>query len=493
MPHPARPLAMAWHTLRPLPLLGVFLVAALLRPLIGTNIDVSWLLTIGEKMLAGERLYVDIIEVNPPASAFLYLPAIAIARALHLAPEIVVDALIFFAAGLSLFLAGRVLVRARLIDRADGWMLAALAAAILTILPMQTFGEREHIAIIALLPAVAVLAARAQRKDAGLSSIVAAGLGSAIAIIIKPYFALALALAVIACAYASRSWRVLFAPENWIAGALAVGYGIFVVVAYPEFIRDVMPIVTAVYLPPRLSLARLLTTPASACWVGALALLAAWKRREMLVPPLSLLVASSAGFAVVYLVQGKGWPYHSYPMLALAFIALAVAGLQRKHSAHDSLVILPITALAAVSCLWLNVVGRFDALVEPIGRLKAQPSMLVISTDLSIGHPLVRRLGGRWVSRVSSLWISAGVRWRVTEDTLDAHTRALLRDYAARDRDMLVEDIRRNQPDIIVVEKGLFDWEAWSRADLLIAEQLRAYRPATVIDRFVILQRDRAG
>jgi hypothetical protein len=48
----------------------------------------------------------------------------------------------------------------------------------------------------------------------------------------------------------------------------------------------------------------------------------------------------------------------------------------------------------------------------------------------------------------------------VTEDTLDAHTRALLRDYAARDRDMLVEDIRRNQPDIIVVKKGVFDWEA---------------------------------
>jgi hypothetical protein len=488
----AAPFAATFQAWRSLPLIAVFVGAALLRPLIGTNIDVSWLITIGEKMLAGERLYVDIVEVNPPASAFLYLPAIVLARAIGLAPEIVVDALVLVAAGLSIFLTGLILRAARLVDHIDGWLLAALAAAILTILPMQTFGEREHIAVIALLPALAVLAARANKIEVAFWSVVAAGIGSAIAIIIKPHFALPFALAALACAYAARSWRILFAPENWIAAALAAGYGVFVVVAYPEFIRDVMPMVTAVYIPPRLGLVRLLTTPAIACFAGSLALLAVWKRREILAPPLSLLVAIAIGFAAVYLIQGKGWPYHSYPMLAFAFVALAVAESRPKRAVQDRLAILPIVALAAISCLWLNVVGRFDYLAEPIRRLHPHPSMLVISTDLTIGHPLVRRLGGTWVSRVGGLWISAGVHWRLTEETLDAETKALLLRYAARDRDMLVEDIRGKRPDIVIVEKGEFDWEAWTHADPQIAAALRDYRTATVVGRFLILAREPA-
>src|SRR5207249_12220136 len=36
--------------------------------LVPIDCDVSWLITVNEKMLAGQRLYVDIIEVNPPAS-----------------------------------------------------------------------------------------------------------------------------------------------------------------------------------------------------------------------------------------------------------------------------------------------------------------------------------------------------------------------------------------------------------------------------------------
>jgi hypothetical protein len=54
---------------------------------------------------------------------------------------------------------------------------------------------------------------------------------------------------------------------------------------------------------------------------------------------------------------------------------------------------------------------------------------------------------------------------------------------------MLAEDIRRNRPDIIVVEKDVFDWEAWARADPLIAERLRPYRPAAAIGPFVVLRR----
>ena len=37
-----------------------------LQVLLRVNVDVAWLLTVGEKMLDGQRLYVDILETNPP-------------------------------------------------------------------------------------------------------------------------------------------------------------------------------------------------------------------------------------------------------------------------------------------------------------------------------------------------------------------------------------------------------------------------------------------
>ena len=64
--------------------LAVVAVALALRATLRTNVDVAWLLTVGEKVLDGQRLYADILEVNPPASMIIYWPAILIARTLGL-------------------------------------------------------------------------------------------------------------------------------------------------------------------------------------------------------------------------------------------------------------------------------------------------------------------------------------------------------------------------------------------------------------------------
>src|SRR5258706_12634221 len=58
----------------------VFVVAILLRQVVPLNTDVSWLLVIGERVVDGQRLYVDIVEINPPRAVFAYLPRIALAR-----------------------------------------------------------------------------------------------------------------------------------------------------------------------------------------------------------------------------------------------------------------------------------------------------------------------------------------------------------------------------------------------------------------------------
>jgi hypothetical protein len=49
-----------------LAVVAVVAVAVLLRQALPFNVDVSWWLIVSERMLDGQRLYVDILETNPP-------------------------------------------------------------------------------------------------------------------------------------------------------------------------------------------------------------------------------------------------------------------------------------------------------------------------------------------------------------------------------------------------------------------------------------------
>jgi hypothetical protein len=488
--------ALAARLRRALPLILVTIVAIVLRLFIVTASDVSWLITLSEKVLDGNRLYIDLIEVNPPASILLYLPAVALARLIGVAPEIVVNTLIFLAVGASLWISSRILVRARLLDGVDGWIFVAFAASLLLIFPARAFAQREHIAVIVLLPALAVYVARAQGISPGFAAAIIAGIGTGIAVSIKPHFALAIILAAATAAYHAKSWRLLFAPEHWIAGGIIAIYGASIFVFYPQFISDVLPLVQAIYVPIRQPLSVILTRLPAILWLLSIFLLAIQKQRAILAPRFSILLMASCGFALAHLAQGKGWPYQTYPMLALSLLTLAIlpsehSGKVRKESTPKNsrtarlLVLATTIGFVAVGFNWLTLGPDFTPLAETIQRYATQPRMLVISSDFGLGHPLVRQLRGQWVQRVGSLWITKCAEWMLKREHSPVAA-ALLESYVARDRAMLLEDIRREKPDIILVDQ---DWEAYTRSDSALSELLKAYGEVSREQGIIILRR----
>src|SRR5712671_3976372 len=212
-------------------------------------------------------------------------------------------------------------------------------------------------------------------------------------------------------------------------------------------------------------------------------------------------VYGAVGFMAAFIVQGKGWAYHSYPMLALALIALAFAVSEHKppaSAAGGGRRLGPISAFGAFFVLtfcWMNTPDTvsMSALAGPIRQAKPHPTMLEISSDPAIGQPLVREVGGRWVGTVSFLWITMGGQWRRTHESLPPETAARIADYMALDRRFLVGDIRRARPDIILVEKAPTDWEAWARADPEIAELLKPYSEVVTMNNVLVLKRDSDG
>src|SRR5258708_14151050 len=65
---------------------AVFVAAVLLRQVLPLNVDVSWYLIVSERMLDGQRLFVDILETNPPMAVSGYLLRVAVARATGVGP-----------------------------------------------------------------------------------------------------------------------------------------------------------------------------------------------------------------------------------------------------------------------------------------------------------------------------------------------------------------------------------------------------------------------
>ena len=182
----------------------LFAAAVALRHVLAANTDVSWLLTVAERVLDGQRLYVDVVETNPPMAVLVYMPGIVIARALGLPVEIVTDSLMFAAIFVSLAIVARILKHSSL-PGADSWLLAPLAFAAFAILPMQAFGQREHIAVVELLPLLAVFAVRMKEEAPSTWMVVVSGCGAGLAVSFKPQFAVAIVCAVVCLAIYLRS------------------------------------------------------------------------------------------------------------------------------------------------------------------------------------------------------------------------------------------------------------------------------------------------
>src|SRR5262249_49566758 len=144
------------------------------------------------------------------------------------------------------------------------------------------------------------------------------------------------------------------------------------------------------------------------------------RRSQRYDPFYGILIAASVGFAAAYVAQAKGWPYHSYPMMALALIALACALSERRAIgllAQGGRLSVP-GFLGTVTYAWMNAAPSRTSLVAPIRQIKPHPTMLAIASNIAVGHPLVRQVEGRWISAAPALWITACVLFRRKHETL---------------------------------------------------------------------------
>jgi hypothetical protein len=508
--------------------LAALAAAIVVQARFGAIGDVSWMITISEKWLDGAVPYVDFIETNPPAAILLYLPPVALARAVGAHAEFVVAAWGFAACGVSAAAAAAILSRAGLLGELGPASLGAALFA-LTLLPGRAFDERDFFVALLALPALAVVAARAAGAAPGARSAVAAGLCIAAVVAIKPPYGL---LFVGPAAYLAARRGVgaaLRAGEYWLAAGAALAYVAVVGWRFPAYFGDVLPAVAAAYLPVREAARDLVVNAAVVAWAAlatALALVAGPRLRAPLIATPAL---AALGALATFFIQGKGWLYQAYPALALIALAFGAA-VDMRGATPGRLAVLAAAAVAAAlvgslaplppfaGAVAVALVGG-GALIAVSGRhmvaaeretrlaelaaatiagavwlffaspptspdcdfmravtaLGPHPRLAAIAEGLGVGFPLVRRVDGVWVQRSQGMLLTSGARRLIGENPGDFALAARLAPIIARDRDIVAEDIRRNRPDGILVNTVNPGFHRWAMNDPTLAGALADY------------------
>ncbi|MBI3512918.1 MAG: hypothetical protein HY060_02470, partial [Proteobacteria bacterium] len=275
------------------------------------NHDVAALLQFAQRMLHGERLYAELIDVNPPMIFLLDTIPVAAAELLRLSTVacfvVFVLALVVTSFAASLRLLASV-DDARQPVGALLW--PAVIAFVLLAYPMHSFGQREHLLLIFALPYVLIAAARAEGDVVPRGAAASAALFALIGITLKPYYAVVpLALELLVLTRAGwRAWAR--SPQPWLIMAGCVAYLGAVALWLPDYYRVIVPLVAQCYdqfaVAAWLDLFTRDQVPALLLPLAPLAVIA-WRLPEARLA--RAMVCLTVAATAAGLLQGKGWDY----------------------------------------------------------------------------------------------------------------------------------------------------------------------------------------
>ena len=475
-----------------LPALG-FLPFVLLPPF---NQDVAAVLDFSQRWLAGERLYADMIDVNPPLIFILNLGPALLARWTGVSPIAAFQLAMLVLGALVAWLCRRV-VRPR--GPGEAAFLGAMPVLVL-LAPGTDFGQRDPLMLLLALPYLLQASARAEGTPAGPRIAVAllAGIGFAL----KPYFA---AIPLLVEAYVLLRRRRLDASVATLA-AVAAAYGAVVLLLFPDYLSRAVPISVEAYLGfaddatvPLLLGQRL----AKILLVLIAASVLAWGTGERV----RVLILAAFGGVIAAIVQHKGWSYHVVPveLLTLALSGLAVIKLLDRLGYTRPLRAAAI--LMGLSCVYLVSNGETPwaqwrhgrspeaALGAAIERHAAGGRVLGLIGPIAPLFPALTYAGATSTLPVMDLWPLDAVyrecpqlgaaRWVAPERMARPESflyRHVVEGFAADPPDAVVVD---THPPIVECD-GPFDLIGYFSRDPGFARTFAGYRLAERIGRFAI-------
>ncbi len=361
------------------------------------------------------------------------------------------------------------------------------------------FGQREHLFLVLTLPyafgAAGEFAGRRQSRGLAIVSGLMAGVGFAI----KPFLVIPLVMVELVLAR-RRSWKVWMRPEAMTIASVYAAYLVVLVAWTPQYFeiaRRFAPLYPhygprgPMLLASSWRLAPLVASIAVA-WYAAKGREAGW---------VQVFGGLAVGSAVAVYLNGKGWPYHWFPAVAIAislFTGAAAIIIARQPGPIGRIggfvgLMVVVPAFSAVSLIESRSEVWEGAETIRFVRDHTRPGdvVLVLTPWVHTSFPMINQAGVNWGMRHPMLWqISAFYdrepwkegRYHAPGEMSDAERRfvgEIAADFGARKPTLVLVD---SDPPLPALEN--FDYLAYFAQSPEFSREMTHYEPCGVTGQF---------
>jgi len=445
------------------------------------NCDAAWYMVAARRMLQGDRLFVDLLDTNPPLIVWLTAIPAFLSTLLNVSDRILMHSFTAFLLVCSGLLAGRILRLAPAPSRPLAFVLVAAFATGLSVPWVITMAQREQIAAVLIFPYV-LLAARAAcgaETKRGLRLLVG-GL-AAIGVGLKPFFLGPWVVVELTVLLLRREVVALKRLEVGVVVLSQAVYVLLVIALTPAYFSEIVPFARATYGAygttwQAVAMSRKAAAVLSIALAGLVAPSLLGVRRGALS---EMLGAATLGFLLSYIVQAKGWYYQLIPALVFAactVIALidATVAAARARLKDEGVPTLPLAAIAVAAIMVAAWVGphayrmlRLNVRVMAQGRPPAEPVLVRIASELARGEPIyflstamwpafpvINDSGTDWPYRYPFLWPLPGFYPGRRGERVPYRPPARQAPLERRFFEAVVSDLTATPPRVLFVERG---------------------------------------
>lgn len=362
------------------------------------NLDVGMYVESAHMILEGKKVFVDIVDTNLPLNMYIHVLPEFFAQLLNINSVITFN--IFVCCLILLSIALMSILAERLGLPNKYWYACCLPILIVSITSFVriNFGQRELLFVILYAPFLLLQILRLENIPVSKSISMIIGILGCIGIMIKPHFVV-IAVVVQMAIFVSDIKIFKKAYIEYLGIALAAGLYLFFFLGISKEIRESfldiwLPLLAKNYYSSRLSIGTLLYSSPILLYSAIVIIGLVFRAKQLgvsnKISKLYIVLISAAGGAIaIFIIQAKGWPYHTIPIQYFITVALVVYFVDKKLNI-DSLKKLNVDGIFIVGGMFLFAVH--DAIYlythgkiwQTISAVLFEPPLLLLTISIFI-------------------------------------------------------------------------------------------------------------
>ncbi|WP_133129630.1 hypothetical protein [Legionella yabuuchiae] len=425
--------------------------------------DIIWSLEIGKRLFSGGQYGNDFFETNPSLLYFIHGSLVSFAKMVQLKS---ITVFYSFLLGLTVFcflICNTIIRNLFREDKTLGTYLLLALATSLGLVTLVDYGQKEQLMLLLTFPYFFLNYSLLLDKPRPAWLEVLVGVMAGVGFALKPpYFFIPFCLTELWQLWNKKTLRVFM---RWDLAALLfmqLAYGISVLTITPSYLTEILPVILDTYVSERyVHLHTLLLQAPMIFFYITMIIWAFCFQRDRLNTIIKYLFIITLGFALSYLLQGKGWRYQALPLYACNILLISVISLSGfrkfKHAGIEttllamSLVIFTTTFYVVpialntknqMQCAF-NSNCAFNRMIKEVSAYASDKPFFMFSTYMQSAYFMyygAMELG----SRFCSLWPIPGLINHPNEPRLKHSI-----------QEQVVEDFKRFQPNLVLVNVNI--------------------------------------